>query len=221
MPETPKVTALSRLAASSYQDDDGKWIVDWNDVLAALTSSPVSTPEGEDATAGVELGEWMRVVREAIWMAWVTAHSHGYALTVHGSLRRDIDVVAVPWTNEAISPDELAEKIVAWLVTVEVCHADAWKAAIKTREEKPHGRLAWSISLKGPLSLTSRGECAPYLELSVVAPASPPSGDDTRRCPTTGCRHHFDDHNGNGCGIEVHGVFCPCLRTAESLYGAE
>jgi hypothetical protein len=30
------------------------------------------------------------------------ARSLGYALTVHGSLVRDIDLVAVPWTSDAV-----------------------------------------------------------------------------------------------------------------------
>ena len=28
----------------------------------------------------------------------------GYALTLHGSMIRDCDMVAVPWTEEAVSP---------------------------------------------------------------------------------------------------------------------
>jgi ribosomal protein S27AE len=39
------------------------------------------------------------------------AYTHGYALPEHGSLQRDIDLVAVPWTAEACDPFVLAEAL--------------------------------------------------------------------------------------------------------------
>jgi hypothetical protein len=39
------------------------------------------------------------------------ARRHGYALAVHGSLARDIDLVAIPWIVEADEPEILAEAI--------------------------------------------------------------------------------------------------------------
>src|SRR2546423_1009621 len=35
----------------------------------------------------------------------------GYAIAVHGSLNYDIDLVACPWRENAISPHSLAEEI--------------------------------------------------------------------------------------------------------------
>lgn len=47
------------------------------------------------------------------------AKSNGYALAVHGSMRRDLDLVAVPWPGT------------------------------QDPAQKPHGRLAWAIHLGG------------------------------------------------------------------------
>ena len=39
------------------------------------------------------------------------ARKHGWAIGVHGSLKRDIDLIAVPWTWEAVSWYELIIRI--------------------------------------------------------------------------------------------------------------
>lgn len=35
----------------------------------------------------------------------------GYAIAVHGSMRRDLDLVAVPWTDDAAPAENLVEAI--------------------------------------------------------------------------------------------------------------
>jgi hypothetical protein len=40
------------------------------------------------------------------------AHSCGYALAIHGSMHKDFDLIAVPWIQEAKSPEELIQAIV-------------------------------------------------------------------------------------------------------------
>src|ERR1039457_6181828 len=40
-----------------------------------------------------------------------TARKHGYAIAVHGSLKRDIDLIAVPWVEHASTPRQLADAI--------------------------------------------------------------------------------------------------------------
>ena len=39
------------------------------------------------------------------------AYACGYALTTHGSMMRDIDLVAIPWTDTAKSPRELIREL--------------------------------------------------------------------------------------------------------------
>lgn len=57
----------------------------------------------------------------------------GYAVAVHGSQIRDLDLLAVPWTEEtAYTPQMLAE-----------CIAKALPGVVKGPwEKKPHGRQA-------------------------------------------------------------------------------
>lgn len=92
------------------------------------------------------------------------ARARGYALTVHGSMARDLDVVAVPWTDRAAEPFVLAE---ALRDRVGGVGHNGWPLP----RAKPHGRLAWSIHLGG----------GPYIDLSVVPPrstATPACGPD-------------------------------------------
>ena len=78
------------------------------------------------------------------------AREHGYALAVHGSMRRDFDLIAVPWTKEAADPLTVIDAFLA-------------KFAIHLINREPsrkeHGRLAWTITV-------GWGECA--LDLSFI-----------------------------------------------------
>lgn len=84
------------------------------------------------------------------------ARIHGYAIAVHGSLNRDLDLIAVPWRENVSAPAVLAEAIAAALPGVfNQKGANEGKPA-----EKPHGRLAWAIVL-------GRGR---FVDLSVIPP---------------------------------------------------
>lgn len=95
------------------------------------------------------------------------ARAHGYALTIHGSLERDIDLVAVPWVDRASAPADLAE---ALRVEAARVNGAAWCAESLDADNpehfrlgmpgyKPHGRLVWAFQLGGT-----------YLDLSVMPP---------------------------------------------------
>jgi len=97
------------------------------------------------------------------------ARRHGYALTVHGSQERDIDLVAVPWTDNATDARALVSAIFdachAIIGSVIWPHAPAGEGVLEASSgslEKPvckcHGRLAWCIFL---------GEDQ-YIDLSVM-----------------------------------------------------
>jgi hypothetical protein len=94
-----------------------------------------------------------------------SARGVGYALTVHGSLSRDIDLVAVAWVQWAVPAEVLADVIIGKLHLIDtVFHViepdrDGPRA-------KPHGRLAWSILLE-PYH-------GPYIDLSVIPPKDAP-----------------------------------------------
>lgn len=86
------------------------------------------------------------------------AHECGYALAIHGSMARDFDLIAVPWTENAKSAEELVARIL-----------DVMDGTIFSMEqldptkptEKPHGRRAYSMHLR-----TWTGNA--YIDLSVM-----------------------------------------------------
>lgn len=83
----------------------------------------------------------------------------GYALAIHGTMVRDLDLIAVPWVDEAKTAEELVEALReaarGWLVD----DADGVRVT-----QKPHGRRAWSIHLDDG-----------YIDLSVMPLASKPA----------------------------------------------
>ena len=70
------------------------------------------------------------------------AHQNGYATAWHGSLVKDIDLLAAPWTDDAVEP----EKMVDW-----VCQSvGLWRNPHHENPvQKPHGRQAWSLHVLG------------------------------------------------------------------------
>jgi hypothetical protein len=83
------------------------------------------------------------------------ANKHGYALALHGSLARDMDVFAMPWVEEAIAPAELIQHLTQSITFLRVDMAmdnytedtNKFRGRIDGPERKPHGRLAWNIHL--------------------------------------------------------------------------
>jgi hypothetical protein len=91
----------------------------------------------------------------------------GYAIALHGSFQRDLDVVAIPWTDEAVPAEELVEAL-----RVEV-HGWLQRDQDPNPTVKPHGRLAWSIHTEDGVG---------YIDLSVMPRAcvSEPAGGPSR-----------------------------------------
>ncbi len=80
------------------------------------------------------------------------ARELGYALCIHGSMTRDLDLVACPWTDDAAPAEELV-----YALRDEV-HGAIEPADVADPTGKPHGRLAWRIHCGG----------GPYIDLSVM-----------------------------------------------------
>src|SRR4030042_126474 len=81
--------------------------------------------------------EKMRPLAFAVMLPELTeaAWACGYAIAVHGSLTRDFDLLAAPWTDEAVPAEDL---ILALCAAVDALGRTS-------PERKPHGRIAWSI----------------------------------------------------------------------------
>lgn len=88
----------------------------------------------------------------------LVAREHGYALAMHGSLAADLDLVAVPWTHEAVSGEALAEALATAIPGH--LHLDTYA------RPRPGGVRKHVIHLGG----------GPYLDLAVtpLAALSPP-----------------------------------------------
>ena len=100
--------------------------------------------------------------QEALLIATRVAREYGYAVAVHGSRVRDLDLIAVPWTAEAqptLAFVQALELALGGYVTDRTSDGVTWP------REKPHGRRAWVIHLGA----------GPYIDLSVspVIPGGP------------------------------------------------
>lgn len=97
---------------------------------------------------------WSRLpdIREA-------AKDYGYAIGVHGSLRRDMDLIAVPWREDPEDVDELAHAIALAACGIERAGRYDW-------EQKPAGRIATSIPICWPVWHGQDG--AGHIDLSVM-----------------------------------------------------
>ena len=66
----------------------------------------------------------------------LAARGCGYAIAVHGSLCRDIDLIAVPWTEQADDEKLLVERLLGVLAGF------LGRATAQEWSDKPHGRRA-------------------------------------------------------------------------------
>lgn len=80
---------------------------------------------------------------------------HGYALSAHGTMGRDFDLIAVPWTENP-SPKEA--------VIADICESFAIRQ-VGEPGAKLHGRVAYTLSL-------SFGECALDFSFMPVIPTN-------------------------------------------------
>ena len=72
------------------------------------------------------------------------AYECGYNLLLHGSLNNDMDLVAIPWVEEAIGHEALLERFGTVLgMDYDKLDREA------TKEQKPHGRIAYNFSMGG------------------------------------------------------------------------
>lgn len=94
----------------------------------------------------------------------LAARIFGYAVGVHGSLNRDFDLIAVPWTEYAADPDMVARaiKTAAGCIRWRIFRGHG---CLSTRnlDDKPHGRLTYAFDWDNE-NYDNRG----YIDLSVM-----------------------------------------------------
>ena len=72
-------------------------------------------------------------------LIWKVARECGYSIGIHGSLKRDVDLIAVPWTDEAVGNAALVSALCAALNARQVGGP----------EHKPHDRTAVTLQIDG------------------------------------------------------------------------
>lgn len=88
-----------------------------------------------DAPYGIIDPDYARIYTIARLLAW----QEGYMLAMHGSFTRDLDLIAVPWTEKACEGDHLVRRILA-----------ANENLYEQGEPgiKPHGRKSYTLMFK-------------------------------------------------------------------------
>ena len=87
------------------------------------------------------------------------AKACGYAIGLHGSTRRDLDLIAVPWIEIYSTPDALAGAIQK--------AACGFHNAAYQWEQKPNGRLATAMPICWTASIPKLPSLG-HIDLSVV-----------------------------------------------------
>lgn len=75
--------------------------------------------------------------------------AHGYAIAIHGSMQRDLDVLAVPWTARATIAADLVDAL---------CDRMPCDLGTNSPTERPHGRMSYTLMMCGSL----------FMDLSVM-----------------------------------------------------
>lgn len=65
----------------------------------------------------------------------------GWALGLHGSLNSDMDIMAMPWTEDATDADIMIANL------YKCFEEDLWSMPVKHIGEKPNGRVVYTISI--------------------------------------------------------------------------
>ena len=96
------------------------------------------------------------------------AIEYGYNLVLHGSLNRDLDLVAIPWVENTGSVLKMLNDFNEYLTGLTYENINSFQPT-----EKPHGRVAYVIQLNRG---NKRGEWVRfedeqyYLDISIFSP---------------------------------------------------
>lgn len=125
-----------------------------------------ATPENPFWFVAKSLFELEAFYRSLIPALTEAGRNCGYAISVHGSLRRDFDLVATPWVETASSPELLVRSL--------SLAASGFQRPTYEFEEKPLGRLAVSF----PVCMVENMPVVPgigHIDLSIIPPTPRPA----------------------------------------------
>jgi hypothetical protein len=92
----------------------------------------------------------------------VVAMQYGYNLVLHGSMNRDLDLIAIPWQKEIGNPDEMVDEFATVLggFAIEMSHAQ--------KNCFPHGRRSYIININRSGKHNDYEDAMYYLDISVT-----------------------------------------------------
>jgi hypothetical protein len=93
----------------------------------------LSIKETEGLPYGIIDPDYARAYTVIRKLAW----EEGYAVTLHGSFTRDLDLVAIPWTDNFCEPEHLVKRICSSVLQL--------KDHTTNPGTKPHGRKCWTL----------------------------------------------------------------------------
>lgn len=130
------------------------------------------------------------------------AREVGYSVGIHGSLERDLDLIAIPWTADAVSPPELAAHIAAGL---------PGQVLADVVQDKPSGRWSCNINPEGWFKM---------IDLSVMPPQS--SAANKALGNLLAVIHRDGGHRQEAVGvekaaIEAEGIIAHLLSTLQPV----
>ncbi len=129
------------------------------------------------------------------------AETHGYAIGVHGSLRRDMDLIAAPWREGAADAETLAHAIAQAACGIDRAGTYDW-------EQKPAGRVATSIPICWPAWHGQTG--AGHIDLSVmpaaVVAAPKVAAPNPSLSPSASLKWDHDGQGGYYVEMRVNGI---------------
>ena len=107
------------------------------------------------------------------------ARSMGYALAIHGTLTRDVDLIAVPWVDDVSPVESLIDALFA---RIALC-VDGTCDQVDGPECKPRGRQAWTICIDHGASI----------DISVIGHNAEMAGRDSERSADSLVETQVDD----------------------------
>jgi hypothetical protein len=92
----------------------------------------------------------------------VIALKYGYNLVLHGSMNRDLDLIAIPWQEKLGDTDEMVNDFATILGGDVMEMTDAQKNCF------PHGRISYIININRGGDWNNHEDAQYYLDISVT-----------------------------------------------------
>jgi hypothetical protein len=91
------------------------------------------------------------------------ASNYGYNLVLHGSLDRDLDLIAIPWEDEVGSADKMVYEFAEWLGgSVLMQYGE------QTWSQMPQGRRSYIINMNRGGAFNNYSDEEYYLDIAVM-----------------------------------------------------